>query len=69
MNMLIGLGSAVLLGIIVPAVGSSKAERLTRRAWTRLFILGATGLTILPGCGGGDPPPDRPTRRPPASPG
>ncbi len=41
---------AGLLGIVLLAVGSSEGERLTRRAWARLSILGATGLSLLPGC-------------------
>lgn len=63
--------AAILLGIVLLAVGSSEGGRLTRRAWARLFIVGATGLALLPGCragqgapvpqsGGTDAPPDDP---------
>jgi len=42
--------ATILAGIALLAAASPEGERLTRRAWTRLFILGATGLSLLPGC-------------------
>jgi hypothetical protein len=63
--------AAGLLGIVLLAVGSPEGGRLTRRAWARLFVLGATGVSLLPGCrasragppqdrGDTDAPPDAP---------
>jgi hypothetical protein len=42
--------SLVGLVAVLLAVGTPNGERLTRRAWTRLAILGAAGLSLMPGC-------------------
>ena len=44
-----GLGTVALAALLY-SLGTPDGERLTRRAWARLFILGASGLSFLPGC-------------------
>jgi hypothetical protein len=51
---ILGPVTAIAAGTVLYASGSSEAERLTRRAWTRLVIWGAAGLSLLPGCRAGD---------------
>ncbi len=55
---------ALTVAVLVFAAGGSHVDRLTRRACVRLLLWGATGLSLLPGCGGeGHPPPDSPLKR------
>jgi len=44
-----GLG-VVALVVLLYSLGTPDGERLTRRAWARLLIVGASGLSFLPGC-------------------
>jgi len=56
--------AGIIAGIVLCAIGTSHDQPVTRRAWLRLAILGATGLSLLPGCGGeGRPAPDSLVRR------
>lgn len=50
--------AGTLTGIVLCAIGRSDDQPVTRRAWLRLAILGATGLSLVPGCGGDGRPPD-----------
>ena len=58
----VALGVVGILGLLIALYGLSGEEggRVTRRAWTRLAILAATGLSFFPGCGGERPPPKKP---------
>jgi hypothetical protein len=44
-----GLGLAALAAVLY-SLGTSDGERFTRRAWARIVLLGASGLSFLPGC-------------------
>jgi len=48
--------AGAIAGIALCAIGKSQDQPVSRRACVRLLILGATGLSLLPGCGGHDAP-------------
>jgi hypothetical protein len=55
----VAVGVTGILGVLIALYGLSgeEGERVTRRAWARLAILAATGLSFFPGCGSDRPPP------------
>jgi len=42
--------SLAALAAVVYSLGTSDGDQLTRRAWARMVLLGASGLSLLPGC-------------------